>query len=140
MPASVEFHTGVEDPVGFACRLLRKAYRSGARVAVTAPPALLAVLDQALWTFSPQEFIPHLRRPGSTDQAARTPIWLATEADAALGPPVLVNLGAEAVESADAFERIIEIVGSDADSRAAGRGRWRHYEAWGVKPRHHAAS
>lgn len=140
MPASVEFHTGVEDPLGFACRLLRKAYRSGARVAVTAPPTLLAALDQALWTFSPQEFVPHVRMPGAHDLAAKTPIWLVADASVARGQPVLVNLGAEAVGQADAFERIIEIVGTDADARDAGRARWRHYEAWGVKPLHHAAS
>jgi hypothetical protein len=33
----VEFHTGVDEPLGFACRLLRKAYRKGSRVLVTAP-------------------------------------------------------------------------------------------------------
>ena len=44
----VEFHTGVPDRVSFACRLLRKASRQGARVLVTAPEDILAELDRAL--------------------------------------------------------------------------------------------
>ena len=61
----VEFHTGVADPVGFACRLLRKAYRQGARVLVTAPGPRLGELDRALWTFEERDFVPHVRVPGA---------------------------------------------------------------------------
>jgi len=43
----VAFHTGIADPLDYACRLLRKAYRQGARVAVHAPAPLLDRLDQA---------------------------------------------------------------------------------------------
>ncbi|HET6787048.1 MAG TPA: DNA polymerase III subunit chi, partial [Aquabacterium sp.] len=31
----VEFHHGMGDKLAYACRLLRKAYRSGSRVVVT---------------------------------------------------------------------------------------------------------
>jgi DNA polymerase-3 subunit chi len=145
MPASVEFHTGVAEPVAFACRLLRKAYRAGARVWVTAPAERLAALDAALWTFEAQEFLPHVRVPGpAAGLAPRTPIWLSTaaapEAAAPPAPPVLVNLGAAPPADAEAFERVIEIVSDDAQERAEGRQRWRHYEGWGVKPVHHQAA
>ena len=144
MAASVEFHTGVADPVAFACRLLRKAYRSGARVLVTAPAPLLAALDEALWTFDAQEFVPHVRVPGpAAALAPRTPLWLAAAvpAEPAPGtPPVLVNLGADAPADAGRFERVIEVVGTDADARAGARARWRHYESWGVTPLHHGAA
>jgi DNA polymerase-3 subunit chi len=140
MAAGVEFHTGVADPLGFACRLLRKAYRSGARVIVTGTGAELAALDQALWTFAAQEFIPHVRLPGSASAlAARTPIWLVSGEVPADGPAVLINIGADPPPDRNRFERIIEVVGTAPESVAAGRAHWRHYESWGVQPVHHAA-
>jgi DNA polymerase III subunit chi len=153
VPAQVEFHTGVADPVGFACRLLRKAWHARARVLVTAPPDTLAALDAALWTFEAQSFVPHLRLPapdaaaaGSADLSdladlvARTPIWLAETPPAGERPPVLVNLGAVPPAGADDFARVIEIVAPDDEARRAGRQRWRHYEGWGVQPLHHRAA
>jgi DNA polymerase-3 subunit chi len=141
MPASVEFHTGVADPVRFACRLLRKAYRAGSRVLVTAPGPLLQRLDQDLWTFDAHDFVPHICLGGAADEVARrTPLWLATSVPASGLPPVLINIGAAAPQAAHAFERVIEIVADDPEARAAGRARWRHYEAWPVTPLHHGAA
>ena len=141
MPATVEFHTGVADPVHFACRLLRKAVKSGARVLVTAPPAVLTALDEALWTFEAQEFLPHVRVPGPADALApRTPIWLSAGGWPAGAPAVLVNLGGPAPDGEDDFARVIEIVGTDPQDVDASRMRWRHYLGWGVKPQHHAVA
>jgi DNA polymerase-3 subunit chi len=138
---TVEFHTGVADPLAFACRLLRKAYRQGARVAVSAPPTVLAALDERLWTFEAQAFVPHLRwTPARSAQAARTPIWLIEGAPPPGSPPVLVNLGASPAPGpagTGAFERIIEIVSTDDDDRRAARARWRAYEAQGLPITHH---
>lgn len=144
-PTEVEFHTGVEDPVGFVCRLLRKAQRQGARVLVTAPEAVLSELDRALWVFDEREFLPHVRMPGAQAAvAARTPVWLALHAHAAgvaeatASPRVLVNLGAEAPDDIAALERVIEVVGADPDATEQGRLRWRAYKAAGLEIRHHA--
>ncbi|MEP7283149.1 MAG: DNA polymerase III subunit chi [Rubrivivax sp.] len=138
MPAQVEFHTGVAAPALFTCRLLRKAVGAGARVLVTAAPADLAALDELLWTFDPQAFVPHVRIPGPADAlAARTPVWLCSEPPARPWPPVLVNLGAAPPAAADDFERVIEVVGTEPEARVAARQRWRHYEGWGVVPLHH---
>ncbi len=138
----VEFHTGIADPLGFACRLLRKASRSGVRVWVTAPPETLAALDRALWTFEERDFVPHVRVPGAAAEvAARTPIWLAAavQADAAAAPRVLVNLGAAAPADLGALDRLVEIVGADPDEAEGGRRRWRAYKAAGLAIAHHAA-
>ena len=75
----VSFHTGVSDVLGYACRLLRKAARKGARVAVCGEAALLQQLDRALWTFDPLDFTPHARLAAGAVPAPRlaaTPIWL----------------------------------------------------------------
>ncbi|MEF7612551.1 DNA polymerase III subunit chi [Aquincola sp. MAHUQ-54] len=144
MPSAVEFHTGMADKVGFACRLLRKAYAKGARVAVRGAPELLGRLDEALWLFDPQQFVPHVRvrrGPAVAPRLARTPLWLLDPGTAAPGSPapeVLVNLGPEMPEDAHRFARVIEIVAADPGDREAGRRRWRAYEAQGAKIVHHA--
>lgn len=143
MPAAVEFHTGVDDPVHFACRLLRKAARAGSRVLATAPGDALAALDERLWTFDATSFVAHVRVPGpAAALAPRTAIWLATGPDPGWADPprVLVNLGADPPADAEAFDRVIEVVGAEPAQRQAGRARWRHYEAWGVQPLHHGAA
>ena len=140
MALQVEFHTGVADELGFACRLLRKAYHKGARVLVRAPSARLMRLDRELWTFVEREFIPHLRLAAAgaaPGQAARTPIWLADGEVPAGHPPVLVNLGADLPAQPQAFDRIIEIVGAEPDDERRGRARWRAYKAAGLDIKHH---
>jgi DNA polymerase-3 subunit chi len=142
MALQVEFFTGVADDLGFACRLLRKAYHKGARVLVRAPSARLTRLDRELWTFVEREFIPHLRfaAPGALPaQAVRATIWLVDGEVPAGHPPVLVNLGAEAPAQPQAFERIIEIVGAEPDDEQRGRARWRAYRAAGLDIKHHVA-
>ena len=135
----VEFHTGVSEPIGFACRLLRKAYRKGARVLVTAPPEVLAELDRSLWTFDERDFVPHVRVPGaSAALAARTPVWLAVRADAAPDAPrLVVNLGADSPPDLQGLDRLIEVVSHEPDEADRGRARWRAYKAAGLAITHH---
>ncbi len=136
----VEFHTGVADRIGFACRLLRKASRRGVRVLVTADDATLAALDRALWTFEEREFLPHVRMPGAdATVATRTPIWLANRADMAGAPRVVLNLGAEVFAPLSGADRLIEVIALEADDMQAGRARWRAYKAAGLDIRHHGA-
>jgi DNA polymerase III subunit chi len=136
----VEFHTGVADRIGFACRLLRKAYRQGVRVMVTAPPETLGELDRALWTFDEREFLPHVRMPGATPGvAARTPVWLAAQTGAPGAPRVVLNIGAEAPAELAALDRLIEVVSADPDEVERGRSRWRGYKSAGLEIKHHGA-
>jgi DNA polymerase-3 subunit chi len=124
----VAFHFNAPEKLAYACRLLRKASGTGAKVVVTGDPALLRELDLALWTFSPLEFLPHCYAPSAPPAVlARTPVVLA---DAASGTPhheVLVNLGDRVPEGFERFERLIEVVTTDDGDRHAARGRWKHY-------------
>jgi DNA polymerase-3 subunit chi len=137
----VAFHTGIADKLGYACRLLRKAQRQGATVVVTGGPAELQRLDQALWTFEPQEFVPHrLLRAGERVESRlqRTPIWLTQRAaDVPSVAGVLVNLGPEPSEDDSRFARVIELVSREPEDVVAGRRRWKRHEAQGRPITHH---
>lgn len=135
----VSFHTGVEDRTTYACRLLRKAARQGARVLVRGAPAEMDLLDKALWTFEAQEFVPHHRlRSGQVvaPQLQRTPVWLMDEGDVwpqELAPAqVLLQLATQAAHDAPQWTRLIELVGDDPEDRHQARKRWRAYEAQGL--------
>jgi DNA polymerase-3 subunit chi len=132
----VEFHTGVSDPLVFACRLLRKAVRQGARVQVTAPEPMLTALDRLLWTFEERDFVPHVRVPGAPPAVVqRTLLWLASCVQTQNAPRVLVNLGADMPDAGAPVDRVIEIV--SAEDAAYARDRWRAYKALGVPLKHH---
>ena len=140
----VAFHFNAADKIAYACRLLRKACRANARVVVTGEPALLAELDRVLWTFEPLEFVPHLRAARAGDVGERlkaTPLWLLdSAADAAASSvehQILVNLGPGLAPGFESFQRLIEIVSSDADDRQAARLRWKHYADRGYSIERH---
>lgn len=129
----IDFHTRVPDKLAYSCRLLRKAYLSGARVAVIAEPQALAELDHLLWSFSPVDFVPHCRAGAPQASLAASPIVLTKSLGSAACAEreVLLNLGQEIPAGFEAFERLIEVVGLDEDDASAGRQRWRHYAANG---------
>ena len=162
----VEFFTGVAEPLDFACRLVRKAYRKGARLFITAPPQTLRSLDRALWVFDEREFVPHIKieqRPQADDirrpppegveqsgkatfaqgplpaAAQRTPVWLSSGPRFEGAPDVLINLGAEAPTDLAGITRLIEIVSREVDEATRGRQRWRHYRELGLAIKHHGA-
>ena len=124
----VAFHFNAPDKVGYACRLLRKAAGTGARVVVTGEPELLRELDVALWTFAPLEFVAHCLASASTAQVlAASPVVLAESTQSTPHRQVLVNLGQPVPEGFEAFERLIEVVTLDDGDRQGARRRWKHY-------------
>ena len=134
----VTFHFNVPDPVGYACRLVRKAVAAGRRVVVTGEPDLLRTLDTDLWTFSPVEFIPHCQAEGAQPQVlAASPVVLAGAPPMAPHQEVLVNLGGPVPEGFERFERLNELVTQDEDDRARARGRWKHYADRGYAIKRH---
>ena len=124
----VSFHFNAPDKVSYACRLLRKASASGAKVVVTAESELLRALDAGLWTFSPLDFVAHCYAPAANaDVLQASPVVLMEAARETPHQQVLVNLGQQVPEGFERFERLIEVVTQDADDRQQARQRWKHY-------------
>jgi len=122
----VDFHFNTPDKLAYACRLIRKILRSGGRSVVFADRETIGRLDQALWTFSELDFIPHVR--AGDPLAAQTPVVLCSDAVETPHWDVLVNLAPATPPFFSRFERLIELVGTDAEDRARARDRWRFYK------------
>lgn len=127
----IAFHVNAADKLAYACRLLRKAWRSGARVAVVGPTPLLHRLDAALWTFSAQDFIPHCLGTADDTVKRASAIVLLDDARSAPHHGVLVNLGEDVAPGFERFERVIEVADAGSSDVLAARSRWKHYASRG---------
>lgn len=111
--------------------LLEKTLERGLKAVVMASSdERVEALTQHLWTYNPNNFIPH----GSSKDgnAERQPIWL-TAADERPNEATFLFLtdGAETNRAGD-YERICEIFdGNDEGAIAAARKRWGGYKSAG---------
>lgn len=138
--SKVEFFSGVEHKLPYVRRLLIKAVSKGVRVAVIGDAKELRQLDADLWTAEERDFVPHvclLGRETASPRMQRTPVWLVSDVDLALGCNVLVNLGPDPAPLSAPVDRLLDVVCRDAADRDAGRRRWRAYEASGMPIEHH---
>jgi DNA polymerase-3 subunit chi len=135
----VDFHSKVPDKLLYACRLVRKACAADMRVVVfTQDRTQLDALDEALWTFSEQDFLPHVMAGDAL--AAQTPVILTDDAEAALPHhQILINLSGETPPHFARFERLFEVISTDEDDLAAGRERYRQYQQRGYPLTHFVA-
>lgn len=135
----IDFHSNVPDKIAYACRLVRKARAADSRIVMLAGDAQqLDALDAALWTFSDQDFLPHVR--ADDPLAAQTPVLL-TDSDEAEFPhhQVLINLSLRTPAQFARFERLLEIVSTEEADRLAGRERYRFYQQRGYPLNHFVA-
>jgi DNA polymerase-3 subunit chi len=133
----VAFHFNAPDKLGYACRLLRKAYLRGARVVVLVDEFDTLRLDALLWTMTPGAFIPHSIPSDSGSVASHSPIHLASSLPAQTQATVLVNLRSEVPDGFDAYGRVIEVVTGEEADRQRARERWKIYKANGLEPERH---
>ena len=136
----VAFHFNVPDKLGYACRLLRKAYASGSQVGVLGDGETLQALDKALWSFSALDFVPHCAILAKPAVLAASSIVLATDAGKLTHNQVLLHLGHSVPVGFERFERLIELVTHDDADRAGARERWRHYADRGYTMKRHDLS
>ena len=132
----IDFRSNVPDKIAYACRLVRKARAADCRVVLLASDhAEMMALDQSLWTFSEQEFLPHVI--AGDPLAPSTPVIL-TDDDSAELPhhQILINLSMRTPAHFARFERMIELVSSSDADKLAGRERYRFYQQRGYPLTH----
>lgn len=109
-----------------ACRLLEKAYQRGHRVFVFCDTQKTAEdLDECLWTFKEDSFIPHhLQGEGPTPPP---PIQIGYQTAPQGFNDVLLNLSVTIPPFFSQFRRVMEIVASDEAAKAISRDHYRVY-------------
>ena len=118
-----------EEPLLLVCELVRKAYAAELPTLVLARDTAQAeALDDLLWSFDPDEFLPH-QIAGSDEGDEDTPILITTPEMDVPARPLLINLRDAA--PAGSFERVLEVVPADPAARDPLRGRWKHYQSLG---------
>ena len=136
----VVFHVGIEDRLDYACRLIRKALGSGARVLVLADEELIVPLDEALWLHDPTSFVPHALAGSPQAQSGQCAVLLAHDTTHMEGAwPVLINMRRELPEVPPRCEKLIELVSSDEEDLILARQRWKSYVQRGFTPANHDA-
>ena len=122
------------DPLQFACRLVDKVYRLGHQIHVhTGSKQDALALDDLLWTFRPERFVPH--SPYTSDQTA--PIRICHHSEPLLHQDVLVNLSGAIPTFFSRFDRVAEIVPKADSARASARENYKHYKARGYPIAYH---
>jgi DNA polymerase-3 subunit chi len=124
----IDFHTNISDKLAYACRLARKAYSAKAKIVLLAEDAAqAAALNEALWTLSNVDFLPHVM--ADDPLAPETPIIVTDSEEAALPHhEMLVNLTRRTPSTVAQFARVFEIISTDENDAAAGRQRYVAYK------------
>lgn len=121
------------------CKLAEKAFRHDKAVFIHSDDlTLLEQLDEKLWKFRPDSFVPHrlLSADEIVNQVDSDPVQLS------MGEPgndrrVLINLASTVPTFFSRFERALEVVNQAENVRDAGRERYRFYQQRGYPLHHH---
>ena len=117
-----------DDPLLLVCELARKAFDSGQRTLILARSFDQAEqLDEKLWEFSDDAFVPH--QIAGDDDDAITPVLIATPESQTRDRPLVINLRDDCAPGL--FERVLEVVPADENERTGSRKRWTTYKAAG---------
>ena len=121
----------IQESLVFACRLVDKASQLGHRIHLLVRDEIqLNQLDELLWQFRTDSFIPH-QRLSDDQEAIDTRVTLGTENRLPAERDVLINLTETVWDQHQQFPDIREIVPATEEERALGRQRYRVYQDHG---------
>lgn len=120
-----------------AVRLADKAYQQGDRVCIACDSARQAEeLDDLLWQFSPEAFIPHTVAPDSAT-ACPDPVGILFCPPVASDWDTVIILSATLPAEADRFQRLALVAQDDPDVLNQARSHFRQLRALGIEPKVH---
>lgn len=116
-----------------ACRLVEKAWRRQHNVYIhTADEQSMHAVDEMLWSFRPNSFIPHRHEQSDTTAPQSLPdVVVACSGEPGQHHDILVNLTEETPDFFGRFTRIAEIVSGNEQAKAKSRERYKYYRKRG---------
>lgn len=118
--------------LNFACRLIEKAYRNRHRIYIHTDNETEAhQLDELLWTYREDSFLPHNLYGEGPDPAPPIQIGYATTPEKQRD--ILINLAKTVPEFYPQFARVLQIVPSDETAQAQAREHYRAYRSAGYE-------
>jgi DNA polymerase-3 subunit chi len=123
-----------------ACRLAEKAWHKGHRVFIhTDSRETARNIDDMLWTYRQDSFVPHALYGDRLDVAAESlePVLVGDGSTQPADIDVLINLTETVPCFAHTSARVAEIVAGDESARRAGRIRYRDYRDRGITIQQH---
>ena len=126
---------GTEAPLRFTCRLIDKIYHQGHKIHIhTVDAVKSAELDDLLWSFRPDRFIPHAIC-GTSEEAVS--IKISHQVEPKEHKDILVNLSGVVPDFFSRFARVAEVVPLDKESRTAARENYKFYKDRGYELQYH---
>lgn len=123
-----------EQPLLLVCELAKRAY------AAQQPTMILTrdfeqaeAIDELLWAFDDDAFIPH--QLAGDDDDANTAVLIVPPGIDAANRPMVINLR-ETCPTGH-YERVLEVVAADPAEREGSRTRWGEYKRLGVEVAKH---
>ena len=109
----------------FACRLADKVFKQGHRIYIhTDDETSAREMDELLWSFQPQSFLPHSLLGGEDDEK----VAIGWQADPAHHNDVMINLGLSVPEFVGRFNRVTEVVITLPEIRDPLRASYKYYQ------------
>jgi DNA polymerase-3 subunit chi len=123
-----------DDPLLLVCELAKRAFESGQSTLILTRSADEAdALDEKLWEFDENAFIPH--QLAGDDDDTLTPVLIVAPGAETPDRPLVINLRDECAPGL--FERVLEVVPADEAQRLGSRERWKTYKAAGFEVNKH---
>jgi DNA polymerase-3 subunit chi len=128
----------MEPALLFACRLIDKIYHAGHQIHVhTQGHEQSAELDELIWRFRNSRFIPHAcyDADGKIDKNLSVQISHAHEPKQ--HRDLLMNLSGQVPDFFSRFERVVEVVPIDENSKQSARVNYKFYQDRGYPLKYH---
>ena len=114
-------------------------YRRGYQIHIhTGDAATAEALDEMLWNYQPDRFVPHSRYGTPSGKAVAAPVRIGVNEEPEEHQQVLINLSGDIPSFFSRFDRVAEVVPVDQNRRDKARESYKFYRDRGYALEYHS--